>query len=410
MAIINSFVLPSSSFNYDTQSCGCGPPTCPSDCPPGIIPDFTIRRHDTKPAFKVSVSDCNGPIDLTGLVLEVNMWAKAKLKANVQITDTYFRLANDVGFNQAMVGDIIIMDRTRLPEQMLVTGFDETNMLIQVQRGYHGTTPSFWKKGTGLKIFRILNAPAVTEMILEDKEELDGHKEKDHLADSLLVYEWQPNDVCLPGCYWLEFKLLKMLDLVLFLPGRHWCGPTNIQSGGYYFTGSLPSDSSVVLSYDSAKNLFNLTNEVWNGPYHLEGSIYYTGTLHDDGSVPLSKTGIPEKEDFCYSASGSVILVRPHRRWERDHWEWWNRDHWEWDESINNLQWDNLRAILPLQSSWDSSISCISAISITPSFTEGLTPTDYGCVLGEGVESVRRFPCDREAFLVQILDSPNTEF
>ena len=127
-------------------------------CPSGVSPDFLIKRHDTKPPFKVAVEDCEGALDLSedNLVLEVNMWANARLKAAITVTDTYFALKGNVGFEQAMVGDIIVMDRVRRPEHMLVTGFDEQNCLIQVQQAYNGTTASAWKRGTALRIFRIM--------------------------------------------------------------------------------------------------------------------------------------------------------------------------------------------------------------------------------------------------------------
>lgn len=181
-------------------------------CPSDVCPNFIIKRHDTKPAFRVSVEDCDGALDLTDedLILEVNMWAKGKLKAEISNTDTYFSLADNIGFEQAMVGDIIVMERVRTPEHMLVTGFDETNKLIQVQRSYNGTSASSWKKGTGLKIFRVMNSAADIETSFQDIIQTDGTVAEDQLVDSFLVYHWKAKDTCLPGCYWLEFKLLKM--------------------------------------------------------------------------------------------------------------------------------------------------------------------------------------------------------
>jgi len=183
-------------------------------CTDGMTPNFAIRRHDTKPPFKVSVNDCDGPLDLTekNLVAEVNMWANAKLKAAITKADTYFELADNIGFEQAMVGDIIVMDRTRLPEHMLVTAFDETNHLIQVQRGYNATFVDNWPKGQSLRIFRIMNGSAEIETITEDIRQVDGTLAEDQVIESLLIYEWNQNSTCLPGCFWLEFKLLKMKD------------------------------------------------------------------------------------------------------------------------------------------------------------------------------------------------------
>jgi hypothetical protein len=42
------------------------------------------------------------------------------------------------------------------------------------------------------------------------------------------------------------------------------------------------------------------------------------------------------------------------------------------------------------------------------SFTEGLSSTDYGCVLGDGVEWIRKFPSDGEGFLIKVVDSATT--
>ena len=188
-------------------------------CPPGVCPDFQIKRHDTVPPFKYSVEDENGdPMDLTGLVLEANMWLCAKFKANVADNDTTFSLADNIGFEQILVGDIIIPDRVRSPEHMRVIGFDEDAKTIEVERGYNDTIPSAWKKGTPMRIFRILNAPAVTEMKYEDITQVDGCVLHDQLVESFLIYEWNANDTCVPGCFWFEFKLLKMATGPVVIP------------------------------------------------------------------------------------------------------------------------------------------------------------------------------------------------
>lgn len=187
---------------------------CPDKlgCPPDQCPDFVIRRHDTKPDFKFDVEDCDGPIDLTDLVCEASMWVKAKLKKSITVDDTYIGLADGIGFEQAQVGDVIVMSRARAPEQMLVTGFDENNKLIQVQRGYNGSLVSPYAKGSALRMFRVLNSVATTEMVKEDIPQVDGTTKNDVITRSSLVYEWLSADTCLPGCYWFEFKLLKMMD------------------------------------------------------------------------------------------------------------------------------------------------------------------------------------------------------
>ena len=84
MAITGAQTGVSCSFNPSGAA-------CPDKfgCIPGVCPDFTIKRHDTKPPFKVSVEDCDGPLDLAdgtnavvdpNLILEVNIWAKGRLK------------------------------------------------------------------------------------------------------------------------------------------------------------------------------------------------------------------------------------------------------------------------------------------------------------------------------------------
>ena len=187
--------------------------TCPDKfgCYPNMPADFCIKRHDTKPPFKVAVEDCDGPLDLTGLVLESSMWSMAKLKKDIGPDDTIIQFADNIGFEQCAVGDIIVMQRVRAPEQMLVVDFDEINYYVVVQRGYHGTPISSFKKGTVLRVFRVLNAPGTTEMDMEDVQQVDGSITEDQITESRLVYEWNANDTCLPGCYFFEFKLLKML-------------------------------------------------------------------------------------------------------------------------------------------------------------------------------------------------------
>lgn len=187
------------------------PYVCPDalGCPPNVCPDFQIKRHDTKPALSVKVEDCDGPLDLTDVVVEVSMWANAKIRTAITEEDTYFALADNIGFEQSLVGDIIVIERVRAPEQMLITGHDETNKLIRVQRGYNGSTVSSYPKGTKIKIFRVLNAFGETAEQREDVLQLD-ETVVNELIESRVVYNWQPNDTCLPGCYYVEFKLLKM--------------------------------------------------------------------------------------------------------------------------------------------------------------------------------------------------------
>lgn len=241
----------------------------------GKCPDFQIKRHDTKPPMKVLIEDCEGPLDLTedNLVVEASMWAKAKLKKDITNSDTYFALASNVGFDQIMVGDIIIMDRVRRPEHMLVTAFDEVNYFVQVQRGYNATPITAWKKGTVMRIFRFIDAPGQIELVTDNVLQVDGTTLENQLIEAFLVFEWDHNNTCLPGCYWMEYKLLKMV------------------------------------------------------------------------------------------AENATI------------------------QSMN-----------------------LTTPSVTPSFTPStLSPSDFGCNIGEGVEWIRRFPNDGEGFLINIINTPTTE-
>lgn len=357
-------------FNFNYGTCGASQNNCLDrfGCPPGVCPDFTIRRHDTMPSLRVKVDECDGPLNIQGLVVEVNMWAKGKLKTALTTESTYFELADGIGFDQIMIGDIVVMDRVRGPEYMLVTAFDEDNKLIQVDRGYRSTTISNWKKGTGLRIFRIMNAPGQTEVIFEDIQNIDGTVEEDVLTEAYLVYDWKPEDTCLPGCYWLEFKVLKMKDLVLFLPGGNWIGPVHQDDEGNYYTGSEETDSRVPLSYDSVNDRYLISSKRWTGEFHLHSGTYFTGTDQTDGSLYLNRDDIPADPD----------------------------------QDFEDVAADEAFTMLSAQ-----------AVSVIPSFTPPEITEDwrtyFGCMLGEGVEWERKFPLHAEGFLVKITNSPSQE-
>jgi hypothetical protein len=196
-----------------TSPPGCATSICPDPC---ACPNFQIKRGDTRPPFKVSVQDENGPINFTGLVIEVNMWIETKLKSNITEMDASLALAGNVGFEQILPNDIILMNKARTPEQMRILGFDETQNLIFVERGYNNTVPQNWKKNTPMQIFRIINGPAQSEMVFDDVPQVDGTTLCNQLIESFLVYEWNANDTCVSGCFFFEFKVLKMsADIVV---------------------------------------------------------------------------------------------------------------------------------------------------------------------------------------------------
>lgn len=211
-------------------------------CPSDVCPDFVIKRHDTKPPLEIIIKDCGEPVDLTDTVVEVSMWLRAKFKAAVPSTQNYFSLADDIGFEQVNIGDIVVVDRVRSPEQMLVTAFDETNKLIEVQRAYNGTTADNYKKGQKVRIFRFLNAVGETQMTLQDVTQEDGSVLEDVLTESKLIYEWAAADTCLPGCYYLEFKLLKMLGTAVPFLGPLSLAPSIIPSFISYSPSQIACD------------------------------------------------------------------------------------------------------------------------------------------------------------------------
>jgi hypothetical protein len=242
---------------------------------------------------------------------------------------------------------------------MLVLGFDEKNKFIKVQRSYHGTDANSYKKGTKIRIFRIMNEQARAEMEFKDINNVDGTLENDVIQSSFLTYDWKPEDTCLPGIYYLEFKVLKMIDVVYFIPDGDWVGEVfKNNEDGFYYTGSTDSNSSVRLEYNQVDDKYFLKQLPWNGDIHLHSdNQYYTGENHNDGSVLLTT-----------------------------------------DNSNKNNSYNN-NGILNSQN-----------VSVIPSFTSpSLTPEDFGCFMGEGVEWVRRFPSNNEGFIVQIVDSFTTE-
>jgi hypothetical protein len=186
---------------------GCSNSNCES------APDFCIKRGDTKPSFKVSMEDCDGVVDLTdeNLLLDANMWFKARLKSSIDSSSSVISFADSVGFDQVSVGDIVLTDRTRNPEKMLVSSIDESAKTVTVQRGYESTSPDDWSKGTLLRIFKFVNEPAEIQSVFEQVENLEGTVAEE-LSDTFMVFNWNSPHTSMPGCYWLEFKLIMMSE------------------------------------------------------------------------------------------------------------------------------------------------------------------------------------------------------
>jgi hypothetical protein len=143
------------------------------------------------------------------LIVEMSMWANAPLKKALSADETYFGLADGIGFEQVMVNDIIVTGQVRRPEYMKVLGFDEANQLILVERGWNSTPVASWKKGTNLRIFRAMSKAGRIETEYADIQQEDGTTEN-KLVKTYLAYDWDARDTCVPGCFWVEFKLLQM--------------------------------------------------------------------------------------------------------------------------------------------------------------------------------------------------------
>lgn len=189
--------------------CGQGSSDCgSSNCGPA---DFCIKRGDTRPSFKVSVEDCDGVVDLTdeNLVLEASMWFKGKLKSALDSVSDSVSFADNLGFDQVSVGDVIVMDRARNPEKMLVVSIDESAKTVSVERAHLSSTAQDWPKGSGMRIFRFRDQPAQIESVFDQVSSVEGTI-SEQLVDTLMVLEWLPEHTSMPGCYWLEFRLTMM--------------------------------------------------------------------------------------------------------------------------------------------------------------------------------------------------------
>lgn len=196
-------------FNADL-GVGCNSDNnCHQNC--DGTPDFCIKRNDTMPPLRIAISDCYGAVDLTdeNLALEANMWFEAKLKTNIDESDISFSFADHIGFDQISVGDVIVTGRSRNPERMLVIDIDEYSKTVFVERAYDGTASYPWKKGTVVYVFKFTDEPAEIESVFEDIEDIEGNIQTE-LVETYMVYNWSSGQTDLPGCYWLEFKLMRL--------------------------------------------------------------------------------------------------------------------------------------------------------------------------------------------------------
>ena len=156
-------------------------------------------------------------------------------------------------------------------------------------------------------------------MHIMDIEHEGGETERDVVTQSKLVYDWQSQDTCLPGCFYLEFKLLKM-----------------VSSGG----------SSV------------------SWPSHTWGDHWKEDW---ENKPPYPTQWPPESDTSVYVPHGPYSM----------------------------FDWAGL-----------SAVSILSGI--TPSFTSSNLST-LDCVAIPNVEWVRRFPSDKEGYLIEIVNTQTSE-
>ena len=170
--------------------------------------DFIIKRNSTQPSLRLKVYDCDwSPIDLSKYEITASMWANAKLKKDISDSDFEILLADNVGLSAVIPGDVILLKNSAAHELVQVSSI--VNNSIMITRGYFETTPSSWKKGTSIKIIKIMNSSATYDLVREDVLKLDGKKELNVLVESYLVYNWFVDDTRVPGEYYLEFKVIE---------------------------------------------------------------------------------------------------------------------------------------------------------------------------------------------------------
>ena len=129
--------------------------------------DFIIKRNSTQPSLRLKVYDCDwSPIDLSKYEITASMWANAKLKKDISDSDFEILLADNVGLSAVIPGDVILLKNSAAHELVQVSSI--VNNSIMITRGYFETTPSSWKKGTSIKIIKIMNSSATYDLVRED--------------------------------------------------------------------------------------------------------------------------------------------------------------------------------------------------------------------------------------------------
>lgn len=441
---INSF--------YTTSSCEN---SCNSldNCPANVVPDFSIKRFDTNPSLRVQLSDCDGVMDVSdpNLVVEINMWTKSKLKKNITSTDTTIQFADNVAFNQILVGDIIYVDHPRSPEYMQISSIDEDLKIITVLRAVNSTNAISWKKGTVFYIYRIISGIGSIETIYQDLISITGSVEKNQLIESNLVYDWSKNDTLTSGCYWLEFKLMKVIpqNSIIF---------SNFDSIVQYNVGSEPvlispelllidsnfdyKSSTFYLESKSSSYDYFIIKEDDNIQIELEsdnaGLITIVPTIYENDTVsiiPLLDEGISTISVPIYEIDGisTIPSIQPGmeiKTFGRIKYKGENVGHFvagdssqslviTFNDNVDQLSAQyvlNRLAIVNLSSSpqlWTRTLTyklknSSNVFSDSINFYVGFNSIPSIQNL-EGIEWIRRFPSCGEGFLIKVVNSITKE-
>jgi hypothetical protein len=373
------------------MSCCINPNTTRYNCygQPVNCPQFTIKQHDTRPSFKVEVTDCNAPIDLANLVIEASMWSNAKLKCNLTPDTTVIQFADNVGFQQLNYDTIIQVGDGRLFERMLIDQINDVESTITVFRGQMGTIAVPWKRGTQVKILRFLNNPAVGELVYGNIDQPDGTIINDALVASLLIYDWKPADTCMAGLYFLEFKIMKMTDVPMpcsgyietvmappagniNLPPLNGM-PTFMPPAGGAALPWTSGNAGQALDY-SINVPFVIPQVSCNNCITEEEYIKQTVHVRDEFVDNLPNPAEPINAAPQMSMTGSDNYVVPYA---------------------------------PVAAVTAS--GCCGGGCWPPPWTPPVSHINYHCGMGQNVEWVRRFPTNQPGFLIEIFPSPTAE-
>lgn len=179
-----------------------------SNCNKNQNYDLIIKRNSTQPSVRYKIYDCDrSPIDLNGKEITASMWSNARLKKDIDETDFEIVFLDNKGLLTVVPDDILLFKSSSNHELMQVSSI--VNNTIMVTRGYFDTTPNIWKKGSSVKIIKIMNSSATYDLVKEDVMKLNGTVEKNVLVESYLVYNWFIDDTRVPGEYYFEFKVIE---------------------------------------------------------------------------------------------------------------------------------------------------------------------------------------------------------